>query len=65
MAIEDARAVLPNACETKIICTMNLRYMSPLKKNSRFVDPEQAMGGGNLSVYPWQKTFMFGVDLTF
>jgi hypothetical protein len=39
--------------------------MSPLKKNSRFVDPEQAMGGGNLSVYPWQKTFMFGVDLTF
>ena len=43
----------------------NLGYMSPLKKNSRFVDPEQAMGGGNLSVYPWQKTFMFGVDLTF
>ena len=27
MAIEDARAVLPNACETKIICTMNLRTL--------------------------------------
>ena len=26
-AIEDARAVLPNACETKIICTMNLRTL--------------------------------------
>ncbi|CEQ01655.1 FAD-dependent thymidylate synthase [[Clostridium] sordellii] len=27
MAIEDARSVLPNACETKIICTMNLRTL--------------------------------------
>ncbi len=27
MAIENARAVLPNACETKIICTMNLRTL--------------------------------------
>lgn len=27
MAIEDGRAVLPNACETKIICTMNLRTL--------------------------------------
>lgn len=26
-AIEDARSVLPNACETKIICTMNLRTL--------------------------------------
>ena len=26
-AIENARAVLPNACETKIICTMNLRTL--------------------------------------
>lgn len=26
-AIEDARAVLPNACETKIVCTMNLRTL--------------------------------------
>ena len=43
----------------------NLAYMSPLKKNSRYVDPEQAMTAGNLSVYPWQKTFMFGIDLTF
>lgn len=27
IAIENARAVLPNACETKIICTMNLRTL--------------------------------------
>lgn len=27
VAIENARAVLPNACETKIICTMNLRTL--------------------------------------
>ena len=43
----------------------NLAYMSPLKKNTRYIDPEQAATGGNLSVYPWQKTFMFGIDLTF
>ena len=43
----------------------NLAYMSPLKRNTKYVDPEQAATGGNLSVYPWQKTFMFGVDLTF
>ena len=43
----------------------NLGYMSALKKASRYVDPEQAMTAGNLSVYPWQKTFMFGIDLTF
>ena len=43
----------------------NLAYASALRKASRYVDPEQAMTGGNLSVYPWQKTFMFGIDLTF
>ena len=43
----------------------NLAYASQLKKGSRYVDPEQAMTDGNLSVYPWQKTFMFGIDLTF
>ena len=43
----------------------NLAYVSQLKKGSRYVDPEQAMTDGNLSVYPWQKTFMFGIDLTF
>ena len=43
----------------------NLAYASALKKGSKYVDPEQAMTGGNLSVYPWQKTFMFGIDLTF
>jgi hypothetical protein len=43
----------------------NFAYASPLKKNTRYVDPEQAMTAGNLAVYPWQKTFMFGIDLTF
>lgn len=43
----------------------NLAYASPLKKNTKYVDPEQAMTAGNLAVYPWQKTFMFGIDLTF
>lgn len=43
----------------------NLGYMSPLKKNTRYIDPEQAMTAGNLKIYPWQKTFMFGIDLTF
>ena len=43
----------------------NLAYASQLTKGSRYVDPEQAMTDGNLSVYPWQKTFMFGIDLTF
>lgn len=43
----------------------NLAYASALKKGSKYVDPEQALTNGNLSVYPWQKTFMFGIDLTF
>ena len=43
----------------------NLFYMSPLKKHSAYVDPEMAMTNGNLRIYPWQKTFMFGIDLTF
>lgn len=43
----------------------NLAYMSQLKRSTKYIDPEQAATGGNLSVYPWQKTFMFGIDLTF
>lgn len=42
----------------------NLAYASPMKKNTKYIDPEQAMMG-NTRIYPWQKTYMFGVDLSF
>ena len=42
----------------------NLGYMAP-GLHSDYVDPEMAMTNGNLRIYPWQKTFMFGVDITF
>ncbi len=32
---------------------------------SDYIDPEMAATDGNLRIYPWQKTFMFGVDVTF
>ena len=51
----------------------NLHYWSPFKKNSKYIDPEAAFdrkSGNdftryNNAFYPWQKTFMFGVDITF
>ena len=51
----------------------NLAYCSPFKKHSRYIDPEAAfdrLSDGsttryNNAFYPWQKTFMFGIDLTF
>ena len=33
--------------------------------DSDYVDPEMAMTGGDLRIYPWQKTFMFGIDINF
>ncbi len=42
----------------------NLHYWAP-GLHSDYIDPEMAMTNGNLRVYPWQKTFMFGVDITF
>lgn len=42
----------------------NLAYWSPLAKHTKYMDPEGA-NVGNSSVYPWQKTFMFGIDVTF
>ncbi len=47
----------------------NLCYWSPLKKNSKYIDPE-AMGSHdsgdkNNMFYPWSKSFMFGLDVTF
>ncbi len=47
----------------------NLFYWSPLKKITAYVDPEAAIERSNTTYnetfYPWQKTFMFGVDITF
>ena len=53
----------------------NLAYWSPFKANTTHIDPEAAFdrtSGGevrecryNNAFYPWQKTMMFGVDITF
>lgn len=46
----------------------NLYYWSPLKKHSKYIDPEGAIsrsGSYNRMFYPWQKTYMFGIDVTF
>lgn len=46
----------------------NLCYRSPLKKHSRYVDPEAAIDRSdayNNAYYPWQKSFLFGIDVTF
>ena len=52
----------------------NLYYWSPFKKHSKYIDPEAAFdrkdsSGSttryNNAFYPWQKTMMFGVDITF
>ena len=42
----------------------NLHYWAP-GLHSDYIDPEMAQIGNELRVYPWQKTFMFGVDITF
>jgi TonB-linked SusC/RagA family outer membrane protein len=50
----------------------NLFYWSPLKANTRYLDPESAYTRNGDSAdahdhisYPWQKTIMFGLDITF
>ncbi len=46
----------------------NLAYWSPLKKHSIYIDPEGAFNRDsnyNRAFYPWQKTYMFGIDITF
>lgn len=53
----------------------NLFYWSPLKKNTQYLDPEAAyvfrnkqladQGESAQGYYPWSKTFMFGLDITF
>lgn len=42
----------------------NLAFIAP-GLMSDYIDPEQAMNGGNLRNYSWQKTYMFGLDITF
>ena len=41
----------------------NLFYLAP-GLHGKYVDPEMAMTGGDLKLYPWQKSFLFGIDLT-
>ena len=47
----------------------NLCYWSPIKNNSEYVDPEAAISRStkeyDQAYYPWPKTFMFGIDITF
>ncbi|MBO4434802.1 MAG: SusC/RagA family TonB-linked outer membrane protein, partial [Bacteroidales bacterium] len=43
----------------------NLAYVSP-GLHCDYIDPEAAAKtAGKYPVYPWQKTFMFGIDITF
>ncbi len=41
----------------------NLAYWSGIKTD--YIDPEMAATNNQMRIYPWQKTFMFGIDLTF
>ncbi len=50
----------------------NLAYWSPITKVTRHLDPESCFNRSsdpvddlNNTSYPWQKTFMFGVDINF
>ena len=50
----------------------NLAYWSPITKVTDHLDPESCFNRGsdpvddlNNTSYPWQKTFMFGIDITF
>ena len=52
----------------------NIAYWSPLKKHTAYIDPEGAFDrldsnnkqtDFNRAFYPWQKSYMFGIDITF
>lgn len=47
----------------------NLAYWSPLKKITKYLDPEGCYNRSsnyyNRAFYPWQKSYMFGIDITF
>ena len=42
----------------------NLGFLAP-GLHSDYMDPEMCLVGGKCHIYPWQKTFMFGVDINF
>ena len=41
----------------------NLFYIAP-GLHGKYVDPEMAQTGGTGRIYPWQKSFNFGIDIT-
>ena len=46
----------------------NLCYWSPIKKTTKYIDPESVgthSDESNNMFYPWSKSFMFGLDITF
>ena len=50
----------------------NLCYWSPLKKHTKYLDPEAAFNrndkasdDSNGAFYPWPKTYMIGLDIAF
>lgn len=44
----------------------NLAYFCALKDINPYIDPEQMISSGTLGFrYPWQKPFVFGLDITF
>ena len=45
----------------------NVFYLSPLKEINPYIDPEQ-MATGSIVLgftYPWQRTFVLGIDIKF
>ena len=46
----------------------NLWYWSPMKKYTKYVDPEVATASSKQSddcIYPFSRTVSFGIDITF
>ena len=44
----------------------NIFYLSPLKRVTKYIDPEVATTSASADVsYPYSKTFSFGIDVTF
>lgn len=44
----------------------NLWYWSPLRKATKYLDPEMAYSNKQFGYgYPWQRTFVLGLDITF
>lgn len=65
---------LPSAASKKIgigsariyLSGENLCYWSPLRKVTKYLDPEMAHSGKQFGYgYPWQRTFILGLDITF